>query len=199
MQDEPEGAADSAILARNNVNESDNEVSLMPLGSRLIRPSAETTKPLFAMAREFHAEEDSWLPTDSESFETFMKLVDWCESGHNLPADRVPQNIYLLSDGDDIVGCSRLRRRLNPALQIDGGHIGYQIRPSRRHRGYGHRILALTLEKARDLGLERALVTTATHNTYSIRIIEGAGGIADGENTSPRNGEEMRRYWVPIL
>ncbi len=43
---------------------------------------------------------------------------------------------------EPIIGCSRLRYWLTPALEQEGGHIGYDIRP----RAYEKRILALAMK-----------------------------------------------------
>ena len=41
-----------------------------------------------------------------------------------------------------------------------------------------------------------ALLTVATTNRPSLRVIEKEGGVFDGQTTSPRRGETMRRYWI---
>ena len=46
--------------------------------------------------------------------------------------------------------------------------------------------------------LTRVLLTVATTNLASIRIIEGNGGALDGTSISPRTGEVMRRYWIEL-
>jgi len=56
--------------------------------------------------------------------------------------DRV---LWLVDDGD-YIGQASVRPELGtPYLITYGGHIGYSIRPSRRRRGYGRRILQLAL------------------------------------------------------
>ena len=48
--------------------------------------------------------------------------------------------------------------------------------PSRRCRGYGRAILALTLEVTREIGLRRVLITCDSDNIGSRKIIEHNGG-----------------------
>ena len=119
--------------------------------------------------------------------------------------DRV---LWLVDDGD-YIGQASLRPELGtPYLLTYGGHIGYSIRPSRRRRGYGRRILALALEACVDFGLPRVLVTCDEDNTASRRIIEANGGrFESGLIMDPaavraegRPGEEVRklRYWFDL-
>ena len=83
-----------------------------------------------------------------------------------------------------------------PDEQGHSGHIGYMIRPSGRRKGYGTRILALTLERAREVGLSRVLVTCSPNNIGSARIIENNGGIKVSDGVSPETGEATSRYWT---
>jgi len=97
-----------------------------------------------------------------------------------------------------ILGESRLRHSLTPALEHHGGHIGYVIRPSQRRKGYGTLILALTLEKARALGIQRVRITCDTDNTGSVRIIEKNGGILSAQVISERSGKLISQYWIDL-
>jgi predicted acetyltransferase len=103
-----------------------------------------------------------------------------------------------MQDETIILGESRLRHWLTPNLEIEGGHIGYAIRPSMRRKGFGTKILALTLQKAVTFGLEKVLVTCDTHNIGSARIIEKNGGILAGYATSPRSGVQISQYWITL-
>ena len=52
--------------------------------------------------------------------------------------ERVPAETYFLVRESDnrIVGTINIRLALNHTLWNYGGHIGYSIRPSERHKGY---------------------------------------------------------------
>jgi predicted acetyltransferase len=111
----------------------------------------------------------------------------------------VPMTTFWLLDDDGVVvGMSRLRHELSAELLNKGGHIGYYVRPASRGRGYGHGILALTLEEARRLGIDRALLTTHSDNLRSIRTIEGHGGKLEDERFDPESGKPYRRYWIDL-
>ncbi len=87
---------------------------------------------------------------------------------------------------------------MNEFLLMMGGHIGYEIRPSRRKQGYGTEILRLGLEKAKELGLQRVLVTCDEDNIGSKKIIEHNGGKF--ENAIVMEGDTVKklRYWIDI-
>lgn len=110
--------------------------------------------------------------------------------GLNLTPDRVPQTIYWLYVDGVPVGYGKLRHRLNDKLRIEGGHIGYAIRPSQRQKGYGKLMLQQLLKEAKALGIADAMLTCNEDNTASRRIIEGCGGLL--ENVS----DGKCRYWV---
>jgi predicted acetyltransferase len=99
---------------------------------------------------------------------------------------------FWIVDGDEVVGSLALRHELSDWLLEEGGHIGYSIRPSRRREGHASRALALALDRARGLGLDRVLVTCDTDNDASRRTIERNGGVLE----DTRNGK--LRYWIAL-
>ena len=127
-----------------------------------------------------------------------QRLMDVSE-GRNLPDGWVPMTTFwLLEDTGAIVGLSRLRHRLNDFLHRHGGHIGYYIRASERGKGYGTRVLALTLPYARALGLDRVLLTVDSDNERSIHVIERNGGVVEEECIDETTGRLHRRYWIDL-
>jgi predicted acetyltransferase len=106
-----------------------------------------------------------------------------------------PEGIVLcdylwITDGSEVVGFLALRHELTPWLLEEGGHIGYSVRPSRRREGHASRALSLALIRAKELGLERVLLTCDEDNLGSRRTIENAGGVYE----DTRKGK--RRYWI---
>ena len=117
--------------------------------------------------------------------------------------------VYWLVDRGLYLGQTSIRPDLKtPYLVTYGGHVGYSIRPRRRRRGYGRRILELALERCRELGLERVLVTCDEDNVASRRIIEANGGLFESDmvmdartaRAEGRGGGEVRklRYWIDL-
>lgn len=113
------------------------------------------------------------------------------------PEGWVPATQYVCVNADGrIIGMIDLRRRFNEYLAEIGGNIGYSIRPSERRRGYATRMLALVLDEARAIGMQRVLVTCDADNEASRRVIERNGGVF--ERMTQDDGAAIRRYWIQL-
>ena len=112
---------------------------------------------------------------------------------------KVPHNLFWLIDEDKFIGMVSVRYELNDFLYKHGGHIGYGIRPSKRHAGYGKTILKLALEKLKQRGIHRVLLTCDDQNTASYHVIEANGGILEKKvrNKLYASGTG-RRYWIDL-
>ena len=116
-----------------------------------------------------------------------------------VPPGRVPETVYWGVVEGEYVGRVSLRHFLNPHLEQWGGHIGYEVRPTRRGCGYGHALLAGVLPRARAIGLSRVLLHCDEKNLASARIIERAGGVyARSTPNLERNGALGRAYWISL-
>ena len=93
-------------------------------------------------------------------------------------------------DGTTYLGTVVIRHRLTPALEREGGHIGYHVVPGHRRRGHATEMLAQALVVCRQLGLRQVLVTCAVDNLGSRRVIEANGGALD------RIVDAQARYWL---
>ncbi len=111
---------------------------------------------------------------------------------------RVPSDVFWLVDGKTFIGEASVRYQLNDWLIKIGGHTGYGIRPKFQRQGYGKLILKLALEKLREHGIERALVTCYDHNVGSAKVIESNSGILENLIDDPRDGGKSRRYWIDL-
>ncbi len=168
----------------------------------LIEPTPGMRTEYLEMIEEYQRQGEtiSFHVLAQESFPDYLEKVTNLARNVNIPDGLVAMTSYWLTlHGKVIIGESRLRHYLNPELKIEGGHIGYAIRPSMRRRGYGALILDLTLDKARNMGLQRVLVTCDTDNIGSARIIEKNGGILESYTISPESGKQISRYWIEIL
>ena len=66
---------------------------------------------------------------------------------------------------------TNLRHYLNDYLLTYGGHIGYSVRPAERQHGYATQMLRLTLEKAREHGIEKVRICCDHYNVASAKTI----------------------------
>jgi predicted acetyltransferase len=118
--------------------------------------------------------------------------------GTDLPPDRVQGFEYWLLAGERILGNCRIRPELIPKIELDGGHVSYDVRPSERGRGYGKELLRLALVECRRLGLTRVLLTTALDNERSIRVIQANGGVELDRPVSPFSGHRQIRWQISL-
>jgi predicted acetyltransferase len=164
----------------------------------LIEPTLELGQELIAMAEEFRDAGDDRYKSARANFPAYVHGLLDAARGVNLPPDRMPSSEFWLVSGRHIIGRSKLRYTLTPALKEEGGNIGYDIRPSERRKGYGTLILKLTMEKAREMQLDRVLVTCDTGNVGSAKIIEKNGGRLQDQAISKKSGKLISRYWIEL-
>ena len=168
---------------------------------RLVSPADEYRDSYLAALREFQAEgryADKDLAELARDFPAYVRgLCGRADRAHVAPG-RVPETVLWLVDGGTYVGRLSIRHELNEYLSLIGGHIGYDIRPSLRRRGYGMQILRLALPHARALGLARVLVTCDETNIASRKIIEANGGLLENAVTEPGAAEATLRFWITL-
>ena len=176
---------------------------------QLVRPCERYRKSFIEAVKEFQADTDS-LNTGSmgryrdvriedleRDFASFLRGLEDA-SGRNVKPGLVPETTYWLVETDSFIGRVSIRHRLNEKLMRVGGHIGYEIRPSSRRRGYGTLALRLGLEKARELGMARVLVTCDRTNVPSRKIIEANGGVMENEVMGEDGKPPKQRFWIEI-
>ena len=132
------------------------------------------------------------------NFPTYIFKILSQTEGNNLPDGHVPQTVYWLIDNGEFIGRVTLRHSLTQRLHNEGGHIGYDIRPSKRKMGYGKKILELALPKAKGLGLTKVLVTCDETNLASKKIIETHGGVFENSLKLHEDKPAKLRYWITI-
>lgn len=130
---------------------------------------------------------------DPEAFATFCAEMRRRELREAVePLGLVPDSKLFIVNGPTFLGSLSLRHELNDWLLNEGGHIGYSVRPNARRCGVASRALALALDRARELGIGRVLLTCDEDNVASAGTIEKAGG----EFEDVRSGK--RRYWIVV-
>lgn len=127
-------------------------------------------------------------------YQYYMENLDITDISYGL----VPDTTYfgLNQKNNTFVGAVNIRHYLNADLLHSGGHIGNGVRPSCRNKGFGTKMLALSLEKARELDIDKVLITCESDNIASARTIINNGGKLENEVLS--NGVMVQRYWINL-
>lgn len=170
---------------------------------QLVPPSIEYQSIFLDLMREFIAEGNRryvlMYPAARDDFPRYIRRLERAAKYTALQPGFIQETTYWLRRGEAyILGSCRLRHRLSRALTHEGGHIGYDIRPKERGKGYGTLQLRLVLEKAAGMGLRKVLVTCDTDNLASTRVIEKNGGVLENRVVSHVTRKKVNRYWIEI-
>lgn len=170
---------------------------------QLAAPTLDVHASFLAAMDEFRTERVSgsqtagWIQAWGECWQDpdgFAEFIEWLH--HDALEDSPRPEAWVETttlwwlDGSDYLGRLGIRHRLNDFLIEGVGHIGYDVRPSRRGEGQATAMLRASLPYARELGIEQALVTCDIDNVASLRVIEAAGGVLEDVRS------RKRRYWV---
>lgn len=132
----------------------------------------------------------------ADSYETWLEMLDEYASKDTCPSYRVPAIQFLAYDDGALIGTLDIRLELDEYLLKYGGHIGYSVLKSQRGKGYATTMLALGLQKCKEMNFEKVLLTTNKDNFASVKTIRNNGGVFENELL---DGEEtIQRYWLPL-
>jgi predicted acetyltransferase len=168
----------------------------------LINPSIDWEKEYVSFYEDWVNAKENMVPwvisKDPEDFSEMVEFLLDNEKMEHLPDGWVPSSTYwLVTDSRKVVGAINIRHTLTEKLLNTGGHIGYGIRPSERRKGYATKLLALSLTKAKELGITKALVVCDEGNSGSEKTIRNNGGIQDTSYIE-ENGNVILRFWINL-
>lgn len=172
----------------------------------LTKPSIEYKDSFIEAVREYQATDSDdrrdiyGLNVDelARDFPSYIAKLSSESKGEDLPEGYVPQTTYWLVDNGEFIGRLSIRHTLTEHLKKVGGHIGYDVRPSKRNMGYGKKLLKLGLLKAKELGIEDVLITCSVGNIGSQKVIEANGGVLEKDAQSHQGNSERLRYWISL-
>ena len=122
-----------------------------------------------------------------------------CRLGKNLPKDWVACSTYWLVDGaENIHAMANLRHELSDALETEGGHVGYSVKPSSRGQGVATQLLHVIKLIAQNKGIDNLLMICNKNNAPSRRVIEKSGGIKSEEYISGITGNMVEKFWIKL-
>lgn len=104
-----------------------------------------------------------------------------------------PTLVYLAYEESKLVGMLNIRLSNDSDLRRYAGHIGYNVRPSMRHRGTAHEMLDHAVTICRSNGISEPTVCTSPSNLPSQKTALSCGFVFDGEERL-KNGEVIYRF-----
>ncbi|MDQ7797564.1 MAG: GNAT family N-acetyltransferase [Candidatus Edwardsbacteria bacterium] len=170
---------------------------------RLAEPSMDLEEAFLELAADYRAAGEQRYTDLHEvhgiAFDRYIKGLQRECLERDLSDGRVPcSTFWMLSDQGTICGISRLRHYLTPEMETEGGHILLEVPPSLRRRGHGSILLEMTLERAVELKIAKALLTCDWDNFGAIRVIKNNGGMLENTILSTRTGKKVMRFWIDL-
>ncbi len=172
----------------------------------LRKPTLEDKDEVLAMVNELNICGDEYPFEGASKLDMLLEqpYEDWlerCKDDETIenikPNYSNASNYLLVDDNNHVYGYISVRHDISKGNLINiGGNIGYVIRPSERRKGYGAKQLNLALEKAKELGLSKVLITCRENNIGSIKTIQRCNGIEDTPADSKYPGIKELRFWI---
>jgi len=142
----------------------------------LVRPSKEYQKSFEAYVLAYKEAGDDFYfniyKKALENYDEYIKELHNNSEGIDIPEGWVPSSTFWLINNDEVVGVTRVRHQEVGQC----GHIGCDISPNHRGKGYGTEMLKLALKEASKLGIKDAVATCNLDNIASKTMMEKNGG-----------------------
>lgn len=134
-----------------------------------------------------------------KDYEEFLIGIGKEECLIRATSKTIPTSSYLLVENDEIVGHIFIHHFIDLEVLRDyEGHIGYGIRPNKRNRGYGTKMLTLALEKCKDLSLNEIFISCEKENISSARVIEKNNGLLLEETYVVEENAIFKKYKIVL-
>ncbi|ERJ11305.1 GNAT family N-acetyltransferase [Haloplasma contractile] len=127
-----------------------------------------------------------------DHFQEYLNDLYNLSEGINLLKGDVTTSTYWMISKKEVVGVVRIRHQ-----DVDcAGHIGYDISPTYRNKGYGYQILKLALKKSIEVGIDEVILTCNINNTVSKKIIEKNNGKLLGTIFDEEENDYLYKYCI---
>lgn len=168
---------------------------------KLVKLSYQFKEHLFEMMDEWYTytNSDSPFAIFKNDYHDFDKYLNELEIKFDTD-DKVSDSVFFLlyKDENKFIGASNIRHKLNEYLLNYGGHIGDGIRPTYRNKGYGNKLVYLSLQEAKKLNINKVLMTCNKNNIASRKTIVKNGGIFENEIVEPSSNKIIQRFWINL-
>ena len=167
---------------------------------RLVYPSEKYLNSYREFFNEYKSNNIVTYKLDDPDEVDVIKKSNDRRHGKNIKPNRVPKTTYWLVDRCEVVGQVVVRHKLNNDLLSYGGHISYCVKFGMWGNGVGTKMLAKALKKAREIGLDRVLITCDNDNFGSAKVIEKNGGVFENivDNIIDEKPIKTKRYWINL-
>lgn len=168
----------------------------------LVKPEEKYLLSYLTLCKEsFHSVHNTYLLHDPEKFEewkeTIFQRYAMNEAGKDLPENYLPSVTFWALYNQKVAGVVNIRKGLNDTLKDYGGNAGFMLSTSFRGKKLSIPLIALTLEKASELGIAPVLMTCIDENIPSLSAlkkfpafkVEKAETFADGKYCA------IHRFW----
>lgn len=179
---------------------------------KLELPNVKYCKSFLETMREFQ-EFKNWITYSDRKYDDFdlnmtekefeekivVPYLNWSK-WIDLPEWYVTWTDFWIIDEDWYAGRMNLRNELTEELLIEWWNIGYDVRPSKRRKWYAKTALRLALEKAKEVWLEKVLITCNEINEASkktiLSVMNEYWGFQDESSLSSEYDATVLRFWV---
>lgn len=164
---------------------------------KLFEPTMEHAEAIWDLKCEYERDTNSFR---DDGIDCFLPFTPSGEIFVELYLDRkITPTVYLCvreTDGK-VIGIIDFWHHINNQTPTKiRGHFGYYVRPSERNKGYGTKLLSLCLERAKESGLDKVLVTCQPANMASKKVIQANGGVL--EKVVIDENKKIEWYWITL-
>jgi len=143
---------------------------------KLVLPNVKYKDSFLSAIPEFRALENKiWQDQNMADMDDNMsesEFSDYLKGIHDRIKSETNRKLtYWLIDEDGWAGTIRIRPNLSKEQAEDFGHIGYEVRPSKRGQGYAKRMIRFALAECAKIGISKVCFACDNNNISSKRSI----------------------------